>query len=160
MIIHEPEITSSEGRVRLGARVESTRRSDYSLLGDLWIEVEDRWGEYLSERSDPFLLIMISMAMFLREDIEVRGPISPRLLFGIRELQHIYKTWWPETLDEVKSHISVVAPPSLRIVSHPFLFDIRDELHYGYLLNFNSVFVSMLITYLLSTKKGSFFVRQ
>ena len=97
MIIHEPEITRSEGRVRIGARVENTRRKKFSSPGDLWIEVDDRWGDYLSERSDPFLLIMIPMAMYLGEDVEVRGTISPRLLLGIRELQQIYSTWWPES---------------------------------------------------------------
>lgn len=93
MIVHEPVMARENGRTRISARIETTRRP----LGvdHLWFDVDDAHGIALSARADPFLVAVMPLAMALQERLEIRGPVSPRLAWGLREWQAIQATWWP-----------------------------------------------------------------
>jgi hypothetical protein len=94
MILHEPVLTRKEGRIRVECRVE-TRHSRLSDLDRLWFEVEEASGLAMSDRADPFLVGMIPIAMACGAKLEVRGLVSPRLAWGIGQLQRIHFAWWP-----------------------------------------------------------------
>jgi hypothetical protein len=48
------------------------------------------------EDASPFLTACLLLAMRHREDLEVEGPVSPRLLAGCEEAQAIYRCWAPQ----------------------------------------------------------------
>jgi hypothetical protein len=115
MILHEPELTRRDGKIRVESRIE-TRHPRLRGLGPLWFEVDEASGLAVSDRADPFLVGMIPIAMACGAEIEVRGRVSPRLAWGIGQLQQIHFAWWPR-------HVRVVdvfcerleeAPPSER----------------------------------------------
>ena len=115
MILHEPELTRSDGRIRVQSRVE-TRHPKLAGLGRLWFEVDEASGLAVSDRADPFLVGMIPVAMACREAIEVRGAVSPRLAWGIGELQQIHFAWWPRHVGvvDVRCERLEEAPPQER----------------------------------------------
>ncbi len=94
MILHEPEISRIDGRLRVHARIE-TRHPKLAAFDRLWFEVDEASGLAVSDRSDAFLVAMIPIAMACGESLEVRGRTSPRLAWGVRELQRIHFAWWP-----------------------------------------------------------------
>jgi hypothetical protein len=103
MILHEPELTRKEGRIRVESRIE-TRHPRFRALERLWFEVDEASGLALSDRADPFLAGMIPIAMACRADLEVRGAVSPRLAWGIGQLQQIHFAWWPRHVRVVEVH--------------------------------------------------------
>jgi len=94
MILHEPEISHQGGRIRVHARIEASHPK-LAALGRLWFEVDAACGLAVSDRADAFLVALIPIAMACGESLEVRGRTSPRLAWGIRELQNVHFTWWP-----------------------------------------------------------------
>ena len=94
MILHEPELSRIDGRIRVASRIE-TRHPKLAGLGHLWFEVEAASGLAVSDRADPFLVAMTPVAMACGESIEVRGRTSPRLAWGLGQLQQIHFAWWP-----------------------------------------------------------------
>jgi hypothetical protein len=100
MILHQPELSRADGKLRVAARIE-TRHPKLAGLERLWFEVDSDRGVELGDRADPFLAAMIPVAMACGENVEVRGRTSPRLAWGIRELQHIHFAWWPRHLNVI-----------------------------------------------------------
>ncbi|MFH0986246.1 MAG: hypothetical protein V1882_12080 [Candidatus Omnitrophota bacterium] len=78
--IKRPVVTVQNGRARLLADivVENNVRT-------VWFEVEERFGPYLCyERSDGFLIGLLSWAMREKHDIACEAPVSEELLYQIR----------------------------------------------------------------------------
>ncbi len=94
MILHEPEISQIDGRLRVQARIES-QHPRLATLERLWFEVDAASGLAVSDRADAFLVAMTPIAMACGESLEVRGRVSPRLAWGVRELQRVHFAWWP-----------------------------------------------------------------
>ncbi len=94
MILHEPELTRRDGKIRVESRIE-TRHPRLRGLDRLWFEVDEASGLAVSDRADPFLVGMIPVAMTCGTDVEVRGRVSPRLAWGIGQFQQIHFAWWP-----------------------------------------------------------------
>jgi hypothetical protein len=94
MIVHEPEISRIDGRLRVSAQIEA-RVPKLGALGRLWFEVDAASGLAVSDRADAFLVAMLPIAMACGESLEVRGRTSPRLAWGVRELERIHFAWWP-----------------------------------------------------------------
>jgi hypothetical protein len=115
MILHEPEISRIDGRLRVHARIE-TQHPKLAALGGLWFEVEAASGLAVSDRADAFLVAMLPIAMACGESLEVRGRTSPRLAWGVRELERIHFAWWPRlvTIVDVRCATLEEAPPGER----------------------------------------------
>ena len=113
MIIHPPEINEDGAWTRLSARVvaESSR---LELPDQLWFAFSREVRPHLSERAEGFAAACLPLAMALGEPIEIRGPLSPRLAFGIREYQRVLHAWYPQLLHlvEVSPSAYAVAPGS------------------------------------------------
>ena len=112
MILHEPEISRIDGRLRVHARIE-TRHPKLATLDRLWFEVDEASGLAVSDRADAFLVAMLPIAMACGESLEVRGRTSPRLAWGVRELQRIHFAWWPRLVRIVDVRCATLeeAPP-------------------------------------------------
>ena len=115
MILHEPEISRVDGRIRVHARIESGHPK-LARLDRLWFEVDASDGLEVSDRADPFLVAMLPIAMACGESLQVRGKTSPRLAWGVHELQHVHFAWWPRhvRIVDVRYDELEEAPPEAR----------------------------------------------
>ena len=95
MIIGEPIIIENGQDITVYADITNAS-VDVAMPAKLWFRVARRFGEGLTERSDPFLVAMLPVAMALGVDLEIEGKVSSRLLFGLRDYQQILNTWWPK----------------------------------------------------------------
>jgi hypothetical protein len=96
VILHIPEIQIKDGQASLSARVEMARSAP-GLPERLWFTFPEKYGAYLYESSNPFAASLLMTAMYFGEDLELRAPISPRLLYGLNEYQQVVHAWFPKT---------------------------------------------------------------
>lgn len=93
IVVHEPELAPRGDATRVTARVDipgfGTR--------EIWFEADGDAGSFLSERGDAFAAALLPVASALGEPLEVRGAVSPRLAWGMRELLRIRRLWWPRS---------------------------------------------------------------
>ena len=67
----------------------------------LWFRFPASYRDYVSNRSDGFAASLLPLAMTVKEDLEIEGTLSPRLLHGMNEYQDIQHAWQPELFDVV-----------------------------------------------------------
>lgn len=95
LIIHQPEILTSEGTITSWAAIEyENRRPGQPEL--LWYRFPESYREFISEQSDAFLLPGMMLALHLGEDIEVRGRVSPKLAKYLIDYLRVLSVWMPE----------------------------------------------------------------
>jgi hypothetical protein len=92
--IDAPRLTEAGGRWQLSARI-GMRAPDRTLPSELWFRVDARWKDCLLPRADAFLAAVLPLAAALGEDIEVAGPVSPKLLHGAREYLRVVHARFP-----------------------------------------------------------------
>jgi hypothetical protein len=100
MIIHNPKIEKKGDKVRVSAYIEVETKKEYS--DTLWYEFDKEYEEYISASSNGFVAAMLFLAMYLGEDIEVKGSLSPKLAYGLKEFQRFFNFWHPEDFKIVK----------------------------------------------------------
>lgn len=113
MIIYKPELTSKDNEIIISVRVEF-KNTKIAVPSRLWFKFPTSYRDYITDRTDGFVVGLLPVAMILGESIEVEGTMSQRLAHGIQEYQQVLKVWWPEqfnTIDlkyksfEEKNHI-------------------------------------------------------
>jgi len=88
MVIHKPIITEEEEEICVSAKVE-VKSSKIKAPDNLWFTFPRSYKEYITDRTDGFAAALLPIAMALDEDMEVKGVVSPRLAYGLREHQKI-----------------------------------------------------------------------
>ena len=79
MLIGRPSITSQNGKSRMTAAV-----TYQGNVVPVWVEVESRYGDYLcSERSDAYVVGLLSFAMRAGQDIVCEAPMSQQLKYQL-----------------------------------------------------------------------------
>ncbi len=122
MIIHAPELRNENGEFALSAAIE-TRSSRANIPKQVWFRAPEEYAGWMSDRLEPFVAGLTYLAMYLGEDLEVRGPLSPHLAFGLRQYQNILHKWEPKLLRiaEIKPARYESAPPLPgRVVANAF----------------------------------------
>ncbi len=112
MILHAPTLDVRDGMVRVGADVVTSLHGP--MLPDrLWFEFEGGAND-VTARSDAFAAVLLFPAMALGETLEIRGPVSPRLLDGLRRRAEILGAWEPKRFRtiEIIAEQRVPAPPA------------------------------------------------
>jgi len=109
MIVHAPQIEERGGVLAVSARVDVGRRD---LPDAVWFEVPARFGDLLVARADAFAALLCPLAMALGEDLDVRGPLSPRLLLGLREWQEAVHAWLPGTFRVARVEAAELSRPA------------------------------------------------
>lgn len=80
MEIHPVELNAGHGTVKACSRIITASGEQ-----TLWFELDEAYAPYLvSDRLDAFLVAALLRAMREREDIVVHGPVSEKLLYGLR----------------------------------------------------------------------------
>ena len=101
MKLSTPEISLSKGRVVLSARVSYDHRP-LNKPETAWISYPEKYAPFLSGRADAFAAGLLPLAQALGEDLTIEGPLSPRLLNGLREYQLALAFWFPQKLQSVQ----------------------------------------------------------
>lgn len=81
-------------RVEVPFRMEAEelRETEYRL----WYEVPVEYGDYIdANRLDFAVVALLILAMRFEENIHASGQVSPRLMFGLRDYQHVFSSWSP-----------------------------------------------------------------
>jgi hypothetical protein len=100
MIIHKPQITTEKDEICVSARIDM-ETPGLDVPDTLWYKFPKHYADFVTDRADAFIVGLLPTAMLLRESILVKGTISPRLAWGIREYQHAQSIWWPGNLFSV-----------------------------------------------------------
>ena len=100
MIIHQPELLKRDGHTIVHARIE-LEQHPANFPDQLWYRVPEQFSQLLSLQSDAFLIPGLLAGMFFEEDIEVRGPVSPRLAYNLKEYQHLLHFRFPKVVSPV-----------------------------------------------------------
>jgi len=100
MIVEKPQKLETGEEILISAEITNPS-SGTDMPERLWFRVSSRFQDGVTERSDSFLLAMLPVAMALGEELEIKGTVSSRLVFGLRDYQQILHTWWPK-------HFSVI----------------------------------------------------
>ncbi|MBW3021068.1 hypothetical protein KY334_07265 [Candidatus Woesearchaeota archaeon] len=100
MIIHKPKIESKEDKIRISSYIEIETKKEFS--NTLWYEFDKEYEKYISKSLNGFLSAMIMFAMYLNEDIKVKGKISPKLAYGLKELQGYFNFWYPKKFNKIE----------------------------------------------------------
>jgi len=115
MIIHAPQLVRGP-RVRMTAQIEwEGRRVSRSIPKALWFEFPAEFESELHLSGAPFVVALLLLAMQQGEAMEVRAPVSKKLLQGLQHYQRIFNEWYPERFHLVEIRALGEAPvPSLR----------------------------------------------
>lgn len=118
MIIHEPRVTEQNGKCRLSAKIE-TARPRPGIPETLWFQVDKEYAPCLLPRADAFLAALLPVASEMGEDIEIRGAVSPKLLYGAREYLRITSAQWPRFSHFININATRLSPaPTFDAASH------------------------------------------
>src|SRR5512133_286047 len=109
MIIHQPELLNNGGHTLLFSKIE-IEHFPISFPEFLWFRIPDQYSSFLSLQSDAFLITCILAAMFFKEDIEVRGPVSPRLAYHLEEYQQLLNFRSPSEVTPINIRYSELKP--------------------------------------------------
>ena len=119
MIIHTPEKTTEKDEILLISQVESKYLPNKTSL---WYAFPSEQDGLISEQADGFLAPMVLKAMSVKESIEVRGPVSPQLAFGLEEFQKIFNFWFPKLFQRIRINYKqlTVLEPTATVTAQAF----------------------------------------
>ncbi len=110
MIVHPPELDFVQDQIKFSARVEAA-----PLFGGMpervWFAFPSSYARYLDARADGLVATLLLVAMRFGQDLDVRGPISPRLLQGLEQLQQTLLRLFPSSVKRVAIHAPHLASP-------------------------------------------------
>ena len=113
MIIHQPEITTKNGYSTVFSRFELKKKSGF-FPDFVWYRVPESHGDFLTSQSDAFLIPGMLAGIYFQEEIEVRGPVSPRLAYNLAEYQHLLQIRLPQYVNPVVINYAQLKPMPVR----------------------------------------------
>ena len=101
MIIEKPRIDDDGTHVIVSAvvEVESVRTE---LPRELWFAFSSDHREHVTDHLNGFAVALLPLAMTFGEDIQMKGVLSPRLLRGMQEYQHLQCAWKPTSFKSMR----------------------------------------------------------
>lgn len=108
MIIHPIAQSRTDEGLELSARIEweqngiGTGHNEwYTPPERLWYRINTSHTTIRTEGYNSFLTALLPMAMYFNEAVHVRGALSPRLVYNLREYQRILNFWRPQWFSRV-----------------------------------------------------------
>lgn len=99
----------ADGSVTVSARIEFDTPG-IGLPETLWFRFPERFCSLVSDRADGFVSLLVCLAMRVGEPLEVRGKMSPRLLYGLREYQSAVLCFQPPGYQRVEIRCDHLEP--------------------------------------------------
>ena len=115
MIIHQPEITTQDEHTIVWVKIELEKYRE-NFPEYLWYRVPNQYKEAFTLQSDAFLVPALLSGMYYGENIEVRGPVSPRLAYHLDEYQFVLSKRFKEYLNRVGIKYDEVKPLTVQPV--------------------------------------------
>lgn len=109
MIIHQPELLTQDGHTVVHARIEMEKPRE-NFPYHLWYRVPERYEQHLSLQSDAFLIPGLLAGMYFKEEIEVRGTVSPKLAYHLDEYQNLLHFLLPKDVTPVAINYAQLKP--------------------------------------------------
>jgi len=81
------------GRVRLQGRV---RYDSDGFEEAIWFDLPDTLRSQLTSSGNPWLVLLLPLAVSLREPLRMEVPVDPVLLEGCHELLEVWHYWYPD----------------------------------------------------------------
>ena len=106
MIISTPDIKTTKDRVIVSAQI-TFENHPLNKPNTAWFSFPVKFSPLISGRADPFAAALLPMAQTTHEDLHIEGPISPRLINGMREYQQAMSLWYPDLMQPVKITASI-----------------------------------------------------
>lgn len=94
MILSRPQIVEEADTICVSCQVK-LEAANHEFPDTLWFRFPKVYSEFVTERCDGFAVSLLPLAMALGENLQIRGAISPRLLWGMEEYQRIQTAWKP-----------------------------------------------------------------
>lgn len=101
MIINPVEKQTKNGSVSIEASVEL----DHPTVGipsKIWINYPEALSGNITQTHNPFVPSLAVLASFLGEDLEVRGSLSRRLLWGVNQVINVFMDWSPKVFHPIR----------------------------------------------------------
>ena len=114
MIVHTPTLTKDSGEICIASRIELQKPLPY-LPEELWYRFDEKHEDRLSPRSDAFAATALLVAMYAGEDLTIRGPLSPKLAYGLFDYRNVFNSWRPKLFKMVGIHFDQLkeVPPNI-----------------------------------------------
>ena len=77
----------------MSAKIE-LETTGFDVPDSAWLAYPKEYEDYVTDRADGFFAGLMPTAMTLGENVVVKGSVSPRLAWGIREYQELLQHWW------------------------------------------------------------------
>ena len=100
MRVFRPEIVKVGSEVCVSARVE-VESAGIRLPDELWFRFPVSHYDHVTDHLNGFAVALLPLTMTLREDLHLKGALSPHLLMGMREYQRIQTSWKPTPFKSV-----------------------------------------------------------
>jgi len=111
MIIHPVQREQTADSYTLSTKIEwETKATDNPE--SLWYTFPSKYESVISENYDGFLVPLVAVAMFHKENIKVCGPVSKELLYSLDTYQQILNFWHPEFFSVIQITADSVAEAS------------------------------------------------
>lgn len=101
MIVHQPEIQQKNREIILSARIE-LKNSIERVPQNLWFTFPEEYSGWITDSSDSFAASLLLISMYLEEEMEIRGKISPHLAYGLMEYRYVFNLWFPSHFHQIK----------------------------------------------------------
>ena len=111
MIVGAPEIDYEGDNVLLTSEI-TVQGAGEDLPQRLWFSFPRHYEQYLTSRSDPFVVALLPLAMAAGQNLEVQGEVSSRLAHGMREYRGAYNSYRPDLFQVVDVEIKNAADRS------------------------------------------------
>jgi len=85
MIVHEPEVMERKNEILISSKIEIQNPIMQSFPSRLYYAFPIEYEPFVNLQIDAFAFSMLMVAMRLRENLEIKGAISPRLAIGMQE---------------------------------------------------------------------------
>ena len=122
MIVEVPVIRQV-GRLAVLSAAISNGRGALGNTRVLEYMVPLAFEDWLSPRADAFAALLLVPCMNRAEPLEVRGPVSPRLLQGLDAYQRVFAEWFPDRLSTIElrcEDVSIAPAPEPGYVASAF----------------------------------------
>ena len=81
------------GRLRLAGRV---RYDSDGVEEAIWFDLPDSLQPQISSSGNPWLVLLLPLAVSLREPLRLEIPVDPVLLEGCHEILDVWQAWYPD----------------------------------------------------------------
>ena len=75
-------------------RIAAEIRFEHADPQTVWFDLPERFESYVSDRGEPWLVLLLPCAIVARENLSLDLPVDPLLLYNLRGVQRVWQSWY------------------------------------------------------------------